>query len=47
MVELYCEYFNFTLADMLRSGKGLDIAELWLCLRELLSMVDAISKVNL
>lgn len=31
VVETYCEYFNFTLADMIRFRKDMDKEEIWLC----------------
>ena len=35
------------MSDWCQANIGLDIAELWLCLRELLSMMDSVIKVNL
>ena len=47
--EIYCEYFNFTLLDMIKHKKTMDNDELWLCFNWLLSLAIKLKekKINI
>lgn len=40
--EIYTEYYNYTLRDVLLSKKTLEEAELWFILKSLLNLVDSL-----
>jgi hypothetical protein len=45
--EVYAEYFNFTLLDLLRAKKELEEAELWFILTALLTLTTSLRKNRL
>lgn len=44
ITTLYLEYYNYTLKDLIHSQKGLEEAELWFVLAELLGLVIQLKK---
>ena len=44
IASLYMEYYNYTLKDLIASGKGLEEGELWMVLAQLLGLVVELKK---
>lgn len=45
--EVFTEYYNFTLLDLVRSKKELELAELWLVCQALLSLTSSLRSQKL